>query len=124
KDLVKAGEVQAEQAQAAVDDLIERSRRNAERLMEAVRVEVKRQMAVVEDVSRDAYARLEKQVAELRRQMQGPKPAKATKRAARGKRAAKKATKKAAKKCPAKRAAKKKTAKKTTKKSAADTSAS
>ena len=44
KDLVKAGEVQADQARDVVTDLIERSRKNSEKLIETVRDEVKAQI--------------------------------------------------------------------------------
>jgi polyhydroxyalkanoate synthesis regulator phasin len=40
KELVKAGEVQTEHAQALVSDLVERSRRNTEALIDQVRHEV------------------------------------------------------------------------------------
>ncbi len=40
KDLVKTGEVQTEQAQAAVTELVERSRANTEAFIEQVRQEV------------------------------------------------------------------------------------
>lgn len=45
KDLVKAGEVQADQAREAVADLIERSRKNSEKLLETVRSEVRAQLS-------------------------------------------------------------------------------
>lgn len=44
KDLVKAGEVQAEQAAARRNELMERSRQNTERLVETVRKEVREQV--------------------------------------------------------------------------------
>ena len=37
RDLVRVGAVQAEQAQASVDELVDRSRRNSEKLIDAVR---------------------------------------------------------------------------------------
>src|SRR3546814_19694751 len=43
-ELVKAGEVQADQARDAVTDLLERSRKSSERLLETVRSEVKTQI--------------------------------------------------------------------------------
>ena len=48
-DLVKAGEVRADEAQAAVKDLIERSRKSSEALSERIRNEVKDQMADVKE---------------------------------------------------------------------------
>lgn len=47
KDLVRAGDVQLGQAQEFVEDLLERSRRNAEMLAEVVRGEVRRQLAAL-----------------------------------------------------------------------------
>ena len=44
KDLVKVGEVQADQARDAVADLLERSRKNSEKLLETVRTEVRQQI--------------------------------------------------------------------------------
>lgn len=44
KEFVKAGEVQREQAQARVDDLLERSRKVSTALADTVRVEVTRQL--------------------------------------------------------------------------------
>ena len=41
RELVKAGELQADQAREAVVDLLERSRKNSERLIETVRTEVR-----------------------------------------------------------------------------------
>ena len=49
KDLVKAGEVRAEDAQTAVKDLIDRSRKSSEALSERIRAEVKEQMADVKE---------------------------------------------------------------------------
>lgn len=45
KDLVKAGEVQREQAQQRVDELLERSRQASVAFAEAVRTEVTRQLS-------------------------------------------------------------------------------
>ena len=44
KDLVKIGEVQADQARDTVADLLERSRKNSEKLLETVRTEVRQQI--------------------------------------------------------------------------------
>ncbi len=108
KDLVKTGEVQAEQAQQAVQDLLDRSRRSTEKFLELVRHEVRAQVASLGLVSKKELARLEKRIDSLR-----PKPAakKApAKKAPAKKTAAKKAPAKktAAKKAPAKKAAAKK----------------
>jgi polyhydroxyalkanoate synthesis regulator phasin len=108
KDLVKSGEVQTEQAQAAVIDLVERSRKNTEAFLEQVRKEISASaeslgLATIADVTR-----LEKLINAIR---PGSAPAPAKKAAAPAKKAAKKAAapaKKAAKKAPARKAAAKK----------------
>jgi hypothetical protein len=46
-DLVKAGEIQRDQAQDRVEELVDRSRRNTEALVEIVRKEVRKQLADV-----------------------------------------------------------------------------
>ena len=50
KDLVKAGEVQADQARDAVSDLLERSRKSSENLLDTVRTEVRQQITIPWDV--------------------------------------------------------------------------
>jgi polyhydroxyalkanoate synthesis regulator phasin len=110
RDLVRAGEVQAEQTQALVNELVERNRRNTERFVEQIRAEVRRQMDAAESTRKDVVARMQSQINELRRQMPGAK--RPTKKAAAKKTAVKKkagAKKAAAKKKTAgkKRAAKK-----------------
>jgi polyhydroxyalkanoate synthesis regulator phasin len=136
RDLVKAGEVQADQARDVVVELIERSRRNSERLLEVVREEVRAQVASLGLVSRGDLEGLERRFSSLLANAPGPARAatamatKAKATAARAGRtrgattepttepagsAAKKATKKKATK---KKATKKKATKKTTKKTA------
>ena len=44
KDLVKAGEIQRSQTEKWVEDLLDRSRKNTEQLLEVVRTEVERQI--------------------------------------------------------------------------------
>ncbi len=119
KDLVKTGEVQAEQAQQAVQDLLDRSRRSTEKFLELVRHEVRAQIASLGLVSKKELARLEKRIDSLKPKPAGKKaPAKkaAAKKAPAKKAPAKKtAAKKAvAKKAPAKKTAAKKTAAKKT----------
>ena len=124
KDLVKVGEVQADQAREAVADLIDRTRRNSEKLAETVRKEVRAQITSLGLASSQDLDRLEARLAGLfGRTADGgaavasaKKPAakqapakKAPARKATAKKTAKKAT---AKKAPAKRAAAKKTTKK------------
>lgn len=65
RDLVRAGEVQAEQAQATVDELVERSRRNSERILDAVRTEIRDQMSSLGLATTGDIARLERSVANL-----------------------------------------------------------
>ena len=101
RDLVKAGEVQAEQTQAVVTELVERSRKNTERFVEQVAAEVRKQLAVAEFVTKDVVTRLQTQIDDLRSQLPGPvgrsaKKAKAVKKAPAKKKAA-------AKKAPAKK---------------------
>ena len=123
RELVKAGEVQTEQAQAAVIDLLERSKKNTEALIEQIRKEISDSaeslgLATIADITR-----LEKLIASIKipgTSSATPKPAAAkkdpAKKAPAKKTAAKKAPAKkaAAKKAPAKKtAAKKAPAKKT-----------
>ena len=115
RDLVKAGEVQTEQAQQVAQELFDRSRQNTERLLDLVRNEIKSQISNLNLATRDDVERLV-------RRLTGGTATKAPARKATAKKAtAKKATakKSAAKKAPAKRAAAKKTtAKKSTAKKA------
>src|SRR5262245_18119135 len=113
RDLVRPGEVHAEQTQALVNELVELSRRNTEKLVEQIRTEVRRQMDTAETTRKDVVARMQSQIDELRRQMPGAakrptKKAAAKKPAAKKKAAAKKAA--AKKKTAAKKAAAKKSA--------------
>src|SRR5687768_1359633 len=62
KDLVKAGEVQAEQAQAVVSDLVDRSRKNSERLIDQVRREIRSQISNLGLATQDDIARLERKI--------------------------------------------------------------
>jgi polyhydroxyalkanoate synthesis regulator phasin len=130
KELVKVGEVQTEQAQAAVLDLLERSKKNTEALIEQIRKEISESaeslgLATIADITR-----LEKLIASIKipGSTSAPAaPAAPAKKAPAKKAAAKKApAKKAAKKAPAKKAAAKKTAAKKApaKKAAAKKSAS
>jgi polyhydroxyalkanoate synthesis regulator phasin len=108
KELVRAGEVRRERTQETVDDLIERSRRNTEALVNLVRKEVNSQLSQLGLATKLDLSRLE------RRLGFGGKKAPAKKTAAKKgpakKAAAKKgpAKKTAAKKAPAKKTAAKK----------------
>ncbi len=112
RDLVRSGEVQAEQTQAIVNDLVERSRRNTDRLVEQVRKEVRNQLAAAEVVTKDVVTRLQSQIDDLRNQVQGSIPARGRKKAAPRKAATNKspAKKRAAKKSTARKSAAKKSA--------------
>jgi len=114
KELVKVGEVQTEQAQAAVLELLERSKKNTEALIEQIRKEISESaeslgLATIADITR-----LEKLIASIKIPGTGSAapaaPAPAVKKAPAKKAAAKKAPAKkaAAKKAPAKKAAAKK----------------
>ncbi len=108
KDLVKAGEVQTDQAQKVMSDIMERSRKNSERLLDTVRKEVRAQIKSLDIPTRDDLERL------VRRLTPGRAPAKkataarksVAKKATGAKKAAKRSTKRApAKKSPAKKSA-------------------
>jgi polyhydroxyalkanoate synthesis regulator phasin len=90
RDLVRSGEVQAEQAQAFANDLVERSRRNRERLVKEIEKSVREQVSRLRVANQADIARLEKRLASLE---------------AAQKRAGKAAKKSPAKKSPAKKAA-------------------
>ncbi|MGH9230723.1 MAG: phasin family protein [Acidimicrobiales bacterium] len=65
RDLVRAGEVQAEQAQSVIDELVDRSRRNSERLIDAVRNEIRQQMAGLGLATKGDVERLERRIADV-----------------------------------------------------------
>ena len=65
RDLVRAGEVQAEQAQSVIDELVDRSRRNSERLIDAVRTEIRQQMASLGLATKGDVERLERRVTDV-----------------------------------------------------------
>jgi polyhydroxyalkanoate synthesis regulator phasin len=122
RELVRAGEVQADQAREAVGDLVDRSRKNSERLLETVRREVKEQITSLGLVSKSDLDKAEARLASLFDAATGPVRKAAeqgSKAATRAGASAKKATGKArsASRAPAKKAAKatKATAKKATK---------
>jgi polyhydroxyalkanoate synthesis regulator phasin len=121
KDLVRIGEVQADQARDVVTELLERSRKNSERLLETVRTEVRQQITSLGIATQEDLDRIEQRIASaigtVTTTATGPAKkaagkSRATKKKAPAKKAsakkpaAKKATTKAAskKKAPAKRA--------------------
>lgn len=63
KELVKAGEVQAQRTEELVSQLVERSRKNTDKLLEVVRKEVRDQIAGLGLATKDDIARLEKKLA-------------------------------------------------------------
>jgi polyhydroxyalkanoate synthesis regulator phasin len=58
RDLVRAGAVQADHAQESVDELLARSRRNSERVLEAVRSEIDDQLGKLDLATRADIERL------------------------------------------------------------------
>ncbi len=105
-NLVRAGELQTEQTQQQVQELVERSRENTERVVKAMREEVVSQMASLGFATKKDLARLERKVDTMKSSSGAKKaPAKKAAKKAAKKSPAKKAT---AKKAPAKKAAAKK----------------
>jgi polyhydroxyalkanoate synthesis regulator phasin len=113
KDLVKAGEMQAEQAQAAAQELFDRSRKNTEKLVDQIRREVRDQIGNLGLATKADIARLDRKISS---QSSTGAPRSSAKKTATKKTAAKKtATKKAAaKKTTAKKSSAKKSAAKKT----------
>jgi polyhydroxyalkanoate synthesis regulator phasin len=62
KDLVKRGELQQERAKKAVDELLDRSRKNAEQLRKTVRKEIQSQISAIGIATKDDLARLERKL--------------------------------------------------------------
>jgi polyhydroxyalkanoate synthesis regulator phasin len=118
RELVNLGDLRLEQAQQWVDDVLDRSRKNTEALLDLIREEVSRQLSSMSLVTKEDVSRL---VARLSR---APAAVRKTTKKAGKKKAVKKAPARA-KKAPARKAATKKaatrkktTAKKTTAKKA------
>jgi polyhydroxyalkanoate synthesis regulator phasin len=129
RDLVRAGAVQAEQAQSAVDELVDRSRRNSERLIDAVRNEIDQQLAKLDLATREDIERMVQRFGDLaasvfgaaapaRRDAGSPARAVPVSTTARGAESAP-ARKAAAKKAPAKKRAARKSSSASAKKSTA-----
>ena len=99
KDLVNAGEMQRDQTQQFVDELVERSRKNTEMLLDTVRKEVADQLSSLGLATKADLAALERR---LKSGGAGPATKSAAKKVpATAKKATKKAPKKATKKAPA-----------------------
>src|SRR4051812_45179269 len=62
KDLVKAGEVQREQTQERVEELLDRSRKNTDQLLDVVRKEIRQQLSALGVATKDDIARLERKI--------------------------------------------------------------
>jgi polyhydroxyalkanoate synthesis regulator phasin len=62
KDLVKRGELQQRRAKKAVEELLERSRKNAEDLTKLVRQEIQSQVSALGIATKDDLARLERKL--------------------------------------------------------------
>jgi polyhydroxyalkanoate synthesis regulator phasin len=113
KELVRLGDLQREQAQGWVDDVLDRSRKNTEALLDLIREEVSRQLSSMSLVTRDDVSRLVTRLTPTPARKGATK--KATKKATAKKAPAARAKKAPAKKSTAKKApAKKSTAKKST----------
>jgi polyhydroxyalkanoate synthesis regulator phasin len=82
RDLVKAGEVQAEQASARRDELMERSRKNTERLVETVRREVRDQVRTLGLATQSDIDALRREIASLKKGAAPAKKASAAKKPA------------------------------------------
>ena len=118
KDLVKAGELQRDQTQERVDELVERSRKNTEQLLDLVRAEVRQQFSAMGLATKDDIARIEARLsasgsASGRSVASGPAKKSVAKKSVAKKTTARKTT---AKKAPAKKAGAAKKASGTTKK--------
>jgi polyhydroxyalkanoate synthesis regulator phasin len=110
KDLVRAGEVQADQARELAGELFDRSRRNTDQLIETIRSEVREQLSNLNVATKGELAKLEERISS---------------RTGRSSSSSGSAKKGAAKKSAKKSTAKKSTAKKSAaKKSAAKKSSS
>ena len=99
KDLVRAGEVQAEQATQRRNELVERSRQNTEKLVEQVRREVREQVRSLGLATQEDVRTLRAEIASLKKA-----PSSTTKAAAKPAPAPTVAKKSAAKKAPVKKA--------------------
>ena len=110
KDLVKIGEVQADQAREVVSDLLDRSRKNSERLLDTVRTEVRQQITSLGLATQDDLDRIEANIASVIGTVTSTATAPAKTATATAKKATSTAKKATAKKAPAKKAPAKKTA--------------
>lgn len=103
RDLVRAGEVQTEDARKRVDELLDRSRQNTEGLLALVRSEVQNQVAKLGLVPKSELDAVRRELTQLRAQQ--PKTTVAPAKSPTAKAPAKKVAQKAA--SPAKKTVKK-----------------
>ncbi|MGH9118120.1 MAG: phasin family protein [Acidimicrobiales bacterium] len=109
KDLVKTGEVRAEQAQATVAEFVDRSRENTEKFFEQVRAEIRQQLKVIGVATKADLAKVESKIGGARKAptaRQAPAAKKTTAKKATAKKTT--ARKTTARRAPAKKAAAKK----------------
>ena len=88
RDLVKAGDVQQKRAKKAVDELLDRSRKNAEELRKVVRHELQSQISALGIATQEDLARLERKLTKATSSKSAPKKTTAAKKASTGSSAA------------------------------------
>ena len=81
RDLVKAGDLQQKRAKKAVDELLERSRKNAEELRKLVRHEIQSQISSLGIATQEDLARLERKLSKASTSKSAPKKTAAVKKA-------------------------------------------
>ncbi len=81
QDLVKAGDLQQKRAKKAVDELMERSRKNADELRKIVRHEIQSQVSSLGIATKEDLARLERKLTKSTAAKSAPKKASAAKKA-------------------------------------------
>jgi|SRR5581483_7459513 len=82
RDLVNAGDVQQKRAKKAVDELVERSRKNAEELRKIIRNEIQSQISALGIATKEDLARLERKLSKgASSSKSAPKKASAAKKA-------------------------------------------
>ena len=120
RQLVKSGEAAQDQMGELVDELLERQRHNRDAIAELVKSETSRAVRVMGLATNSEVEELQRQVAELKREVArlegGGTAKKATTKSGAKKATKKSGAKKATKKSGTKKTASKKTAKKTAKK--------
>lgn len=89
RELVKAGDLQQKRAKKAVDELLERSRKNAEELRKVVRHELQSQISALGIATQEDLARLERKLTKSSSAAKSaPKKASAAKKASQSAKAA------------------------------------